>query len=131
MYRKNGIMDDRCCWGFLAPFNVIKFFSESDFIESLNQYRCFYIFDPNVIFILSTVNSVLYSFGPAAIIFITNFVIVFKFMRAKCKSNSTESTNQALAKFATRGDSNGGHCFHYISNSHGTHCCEPGTVAQH
>ena len=35
--------------------------------------------------------------------FITNFAIVFKFMSAKCKSNSTESTNQALAKSATRG----------------------------
>ena len=88
----------------LAAFNVINFFSESDFIESLNQYRCSYIFlDPNVIFVLNTVNSVLYSFGPFAIMFITNFAIVFKFMRAKCKSNSTESTNQALAKFATRG----------------------------
>ena len=28
---------------------------------------------------------------------------MFKFMRAKCKSNSTESTNQALAKSATKG----------------------------
>ena len=35
--------------------------------------------------------------------FMTNFAIVFKFMSAKCKSNSTESTNQALAKSATRG----------------------------
>ena len=36
--------------------------------------------------------------------FITNFAIVFKFIRAKCnQSNATESTNQALAKSATRG----------------------------
>ena len=38
--------------------------------------------------------------------FITNFVIVLKFMTVKCKSgqnHSTESTNQALAKSATRG----------------------------
>ena len=34
---------------------------------------------------------------------ITNFAIVFKCMTAKCKSNSTESTDQALAKSATRG----------------------------
>ena len=35
---------------------------------------------------------------------ITNFAIVFKFMRAKCKSsNETESTEQALVKSATRG----------------------------
>ena len=35
--------------------------------------------------------------------FITNFAIVFKFMAAKCKSTSTESTNQALGKATTRG----------------------------
>ena len=35
--------------------------------------------------------------------FMTNFAIVFKFMRAKCASNSTESTSQALGKSATRG----------------------------
>ena len=35
--------------------------------------------------------------------FITSFAFVFKFMRAKCKSNSTESTDQALSKVATRG----------------------------
>ena len=89
----------------LAAFNVINFFLESDFIESLNQYLCSYSFDPNVIFILNTVNSILYSFGPFAFMFITNFAIVFKFMSAKCrsKSNSTESTNQALAKSASRG----------------------------
>ena len=86
-----------------AAFNVISFFLESDFIESLYQYRCSYNFDPSVIFILNTVNSVLYSFGPFAFMFITNFAIVLKFMRAKCKRNSTESTNQALAKSATRG----------------------------
>ena len=35
--------------------------------------------------------------------FLTNFAIVLKFMTVKCKSNSTESTNQALTKSATRG----------------------------
>ena len=35
--------------------------------------------------------------------FLSTFAIVFKFMRAKCESNSTESTSQALAKSATRG----------------------------
>ena len=35
--------------------------------------------------------------------FMSNFAIVFKFMKATCRSNSTESTNQALAKSATRG----------------------------
>ena len=53
-----------------------------------------------------TFDSFLYSFGPSALMFITNFAIVFKFMGAKCKSdqnNSTESTSQALVKSATRG----------------------------
>ena len=53
-----------------------------------------------------TFDSFLYSFGPSALMFITNFAIVFKFMRAKCKSdqnNSTESTSQALVKSATKG----------------------------
>ena len=38
--------------------------------------------------------------------FLTNITITFKFMSAKCKRNqsiSTESTNQALVKSATRG----------------------------
>ena len=50
------------------------------------------------------VDSVLYSYGPFLFMFIINFAIVLRFMRAKCKSNhSTESTNQALVKSATRG----------------------------
>ena len=52
------------------------------------------------------VDSVLYSFGPFALMFATNFAIVLRFLGAKCKSNqsnSSESTNQALAKSATRG----------------------------
>ena len=54
---------------------------------------------------LSTVDTALYSFGPFALMSITNFAIVLKFMRAKCRqgqNNSTESTNQALIKSATR-----------------------------
>ena len=48
-------------------------------------------------------DSTLYSFLPFILMFMTNFAIVIKFMTAKCKSNSTESTDQALAKSATRG----------------------------
>ena len=88
----------------LAAFNTINFFLESRFSKSSNQYFCYYSFNPNVVFIVNTVNSVLYSFGPFALMFITNFAIVFRFMRAKCNgSNSSQSTNQALAKSATRG----------------------------
>ena len=64
---------------------------------------CLYNFDSNVVLILNTASSVLYSFVPFTLMFIINFAIVFKFMRAKCESNSTECTNQALSKSATRG----------------------------
>ena len=64
------------------------------------------VFNGDYWVVLTAVDSVLYSFGPFTIMFITNFTIAFKFMRAKCRnnqSNSTESTNQALVKSATRG----------------------------
>ena len=60
-----------------------------------NFFKFYFMFD-----------SVLYSFGPFALMFITNFAIVLKFMTAKCQSNQTnftESINQALQKAATRG----------------------------
>ena len=51
-----------------------------------------------------SVDFVLYSFGPFSVMSVTNFAIAFKFMRAKCKRNSsTQSTEQSLAKSATRG----------------------------
>ena len=53
--------------------------------------------------IIQVIDSALYSFGPLVLMFITNFAIVFNFMRTKRKSNSTESTNQAISKSATRG----------------------------
>ena len=88
----------------LAAFNAINFFLESDFIKSSGRHICLFNFDRNVVTALTTVDSVLYSFGPFTLMFITNFAIVFKFMRAKCNQrNSTESTNQALSKSATRG----------------------------
>ena len=55
---------------------------------------------------LALVDSFLYSFGPFVVMSLTNIAIVIKFLNAKCKNienNSTESTNQALSKAATRG----------------------------
>ena len=50
------------------------------------------------------VDSYIYSIGPFVLMSITNFAIVLKFISAKSKQiNSTESTNQALVKSATRG----------------------------
>ena len=87
----------------LAAFNTNNLFLESHFIKSSGRHMCLFNFDRSIISILNAVDSVLYSFGPFALLFITNFAIVFKFMRAKCKQNSTECTNQALVKSATRG----------------------------
>ena len=56
--------------------------------------------------IMIFVDSYIYSIGPFVLMFITNFAIVFKFIRAKCRNvqnSSSESTNQALVKSATKG----------------------------
>ena len=86
----------------IAGCNSLYFFIvESAISKSHGHHAC--IFSDDYLVMVDAVDSVLYSFGPFTIMFITNFAIVFKFMRAKCKSNSTESTNQALGKSATRG----------------------------
>ena len=77
------------------------FDGESRFIKSYGYRVCYFMLD--FWEILFAVDSALYSFGPFILMFMTNFAIVFKFMAAKCKSNSTEFTNQALAKSANRG----------------------------
>ena len=86
----------------LAGYNSLHFFEwEFRFIKSGGFYVCF--FGNNYGKIVQAIDSGLYSFLPITLMFITNFGIVVKFMKAKCKSNSTESTNQALVKVATRG----------------------------
>ena len=89
---------------FLVAYNSIQFFDKKAvFIERYGRYACLFGFEFSVVLILDVVDSTLYSFLPFISMSITNFAIVFKFMTAKCKRNSTESTNQALAKVATRG----------------------------
>ena len=88
----------------IAGYDSLFFFViKADIIESSGYDTCVYIVD--IRGALDIVDSILYSFGPFAFtfMFITNFAIVFKFLRAKCISNSTESTDQALSKSATRG----------------------------
>ena len=89
----------------MAGYNLVYIFIlKASIIKSSGLYTCIYIGNSRVI--VEAVDSVLYSFGPFTLMFITNFAIVFKFMGAKCKNNhnnSTESTNQALNKAATRG----------------------------
>ena len=87
----------------LAGYNLVHLFlRESVISKSSGRHACGVVGDYKII--LDAVDSALYSFGPFVLMFMTNFAIVFKFMTAKCKStNETESTNQALAKSATRG----------------------------
>ena len=86
----------------LVGYDILYFFDgESHFIKSFGYRVCIFALDFwEIVF---AVDSVLYSFLPFILMFITYFAIVLKFMTAKCKSNSTESTNQALTKSATRG----------------------------
>ena len=99
----------------LAGYDSVYFVAFDTFIKLSGNKDCFMI--GKYIVPLWSADSILYSFGPLALMLITNASIVFKFMRAKCKSNSTRSTNQALIKSATRGDSHGSHCFRYIFTS--------------
>ena len=86
----------------LASCDLVYFVGVELFIKSSGRHSC--IIKDGYFVILRATDSVLYSFGPFTIMLITNFAIVFKFMRAKCiENNSPESTNQALVKSATRG----------------------------
>ena len=86
----------------LAAYNSLRFYEwESRLIDSSGNHACIFIHGYKKI--IQAIDSALYSFGLLVLMFITNFAIVFKFIKAKCKRNSTESTNQALVKAATRG----------------------------
>ena len=90
------------CGVIMAGYNSLFFFViKAGIIESSGFDTCVYIVD--IRGALDIIDSILYSFGPFILMFITNFAIVLKFITAKCTSNSTESTNQALSKAATRG----------------------------
>ena len=89
----------------LGGYNLVHFFlRESRISKSSGHHVCGVVGNDKIM--LDAVDSALYSFGPFVLMFTTNFAIVSKLMRAKCESNhssSTESTQQALSKSATRG----------------------------
>ena len=86
----------------LAGYDSMYFVAFDTFIKPSGNKDC--VLNKKYMIALWSVDSVLYSFGPLALMFITNIAIVFKFMTAKCKiTNETESTDQALGKSATRG----------------------------
>ena len=89
----------------LAGYDTLNFFNAEWRVDKLSGHGyCINPLGGHYYVIFNNINSVLYSFGPFVVMFITNFAIVFKFMKARCaQSNLTESTNQALVKSATRG----------------------------
>ena len=92
----------------LAGYNLVCFFLKKAQLDGTKGVMICVVNDKFKTFFefYFMFDSVLYSFGPFALMFITNFAIVLKFMTAKCTSNqnsSTESINQALVKAATKG----------------------------
>ena len=68
-------------------------------------FNCFST-NQNHLTILDRIDSILYSFGTFTIVLLVNCAIIAKFMTVKCQNifhNSTESTSQALNKYATKG----------------------------
>ena len=67
---------------------------------------------------ISKIDGLLYSFVPFAIMSLTNIAIIYKFIQAKMasKHGGTESTNQALANVAMRGNSHLDHSDHDLHN---------------
>ena len=62
---------------------------------------------PSYIVIQTTLDKVLYSYGPIAIMGAANIAIIYKFTKAKLQHrySGTESTNQSLSNAAMRGTS--------------------------
>ena len=85
----------------LESYNCMYFVAVKSLVEPSGH--CVFI-ERRYLVILTAVDSILYSYAPFSLIFMGNLAIVFRFMRAKCKNtNLAESTDQALAKSATRG----------------------------
>ena len=75
------------------------------FLKTNGDINCFFA-NKNHLAILYRIDSIFYSFGTFTIMLLVNSAIVAKFMKAKCQNifhNSTESTSQALNKYATKG----------------------------
>ena len=75
------------------------------FVKTNGHVNCFFT-NKNHLAILGRIDSIIYSFGTFTIMLLVNCAIIAKFMKAKCQTilqNSTESTSQALNKYATKG----------------------------
>ena len=93
-------------WACLvAAIVFFAFHCQWFFIIENRANHCWYVEDNewyNTIF--NRIDSIIYSFGPFAIMGCTNIAIIYKFIKAKMALKlGTESTNQALSKSAMRG----------------------------
>ena len=94
-------------WACLVAALIIAAFNSQWFfiIENPKTYYCLHTkVSTSYILIYNRIDSIIYSFGPFAIMGLTNICIIYKFMKAKMAlKRGTESTNQALSKSAMRG----------------------------
>ena len=75
-------------------------------IKKVSHTDCDFVRVPHsYALIFNRIDSVLYSFGPYTIMTLTNCAIIYKFINAICQDHQsgTESTSQALSKFAGKG----------------------------
>ena len=72
------------------------FLAKSVIWKSSGRHTCVYTGNYRVI--ADTIDSILFSFGAFTLMFITNFAIGLKLMKAKCnQNNSSQSTHPVLA----------------------------------
>ena len=94
-------------WACLVAAIVLVAFNSQWFfiIEAVSSSYCAYTkVSTSYILIYNRIDSIIYSFGPFAIMCLTNIAIIYKFIKAKmAMKRGTESTNQALSKSAMRG----------------------------
>ena len=94
-------------WACLVAALIIAAFNSQWFfiIEAGSASYCTYTkVSASYILIYNRIDSIIYSFGPFAIMGLTNIAIIYKFIKAKMAVKcGTESTNQALSKSAMRG----------------------------
>ena len=94
-------------WACLVAALIIAAFNSQWFfiIEVASSSYCSYTkVSTSYILIYNRIDSIIYSFGPFAIMGLTNICIIYKFIKAKMATKcGTESTNQALSKSAMRG----------------------------
>ena len=88
-----------------TAFDSQMFFIMKAVKDDFGQYCYFLKRYESYHLIFNQIDSVLYSFGPFAIMGLSNLAIIYKFIRAKIKSKygGTQSTDQALNKAAMRG----------------------------